>query len=48
MDKRNRRIFQNGLCPVNNPRAVNHTARAIDYCLIIVIAAQDIAGTVED
>ena len=48
MDKRNCRVLQNGLCPVNNPRAVNHTACAIYYCLIIVIAAQDIAGTVED
>ena len=48
MDRRNCRIRQNGLGPVNNPRAVNHTARAIDYYLTIVIAAQDIAGTVED
>ena len=48
MDKREYRVLQSGLCPVNNPRAVNHTARAIDYCLTIVIAAKDIAGTVED
>ena len=48
MDKRNCRIRQNGLCPVNNPRAVNHTARAIDYYLTIVTAVQDIAGKVED
>ena len=48
MDKRNCRVLQNGLCPVNNPHAVNHTTRAIDYCLTIVIAVRDIAGTVED
>ncbi|MDC3177494.1 hypothetical protein OBA45_00400 [bacterium] len=48
MEKRNCRVLQNGLCPVNNPHAVNRTTRAIDYCLTIVIAARDIAGTIED
>ena len=48
MDKPNCRVLQNSLCPVNNPHAINQTARAIDYCLTIVVAAQDIAGSVGD